>query len=316
MSATPRALRSAVKRGDANKVAALLAAGADCHNVDPAGRSALTWAATQGKQPVVVVLLNGGARVDGLDNEGWTALMYSAYRGHAGVVKHLLEARADPMPRALSGDWEGRRALDIAKGRRHSECITLLHAATCGGPGEPLEPLDPGPEPEPEAELNLELELETVSLQPNVPTPDPLGLLGVASAILESQRVAWEDWWEPEVERDERWSPGVPGSISWREIRNLPAIAASELAPSAGGTLQPQREVVCDGVVSICSICFEPVHDGVEILTIPCTHRHHAECLTDWLRRKNECPDCRGNVFTQNAWSQWLSSPPPPRTRC
>jgi ankyrin repeat protein len=61
---TPRALRNAVKRGDAKKVTALLADGADVHDVDLAGRSALTWAATQGYQPVVAVVLKHGADVD------------------------------------------------------------------------------------------------------------------------------------------------------------------------------------------------------------------------------------------------------------
>lgn len=149
-----------------------------------------------------------------------------------------------------------------------------------------------------------EATLQPISLEPE---PDTVSL-GFDSAILESQRMAWADSWEPDVERDHEWSPGVPGSISWREMRNLSATVHSEVGASRGA-IELGREVVCDGVVSTCSICFEPVHDDVEILTIPCAHRHHAECLTDWLRRKNECPNCRGQVFAApSAWCEWIAT--------
>eukprot|EP01045_Picozoa_sp_COSAG04_P021940 COSAG04_NODE_2411_length_4181_cov_30.788084_3_plen_404_part_00 len=134
---TPRALRSAVKRGDAKKVTALLADGADVHDVDQAGRSALTWAATQGYQQVVAAVLKHGADVDHIDNEGWTALMYGAYRGHADVTQELLGAGADRTPCAFCGDWEGRTALEIAEGRGHDECLALLRAATLEPAMEP-----------------------------------------------------------------------------------------------------------------------------------------------------------------------------------
>lgn len=153
-----------------------------------------------------------------------------------------------------------------------------------------------------------EANLQAVSLEPepDIATPDTVSL-GFDSAILESQRMAWADSWEPGVERDDDWSPGVPGSHSWREMRNLSAIVHSEVGAS-DGTVELRREAVRDGVVSTCSICFEPIHDGLEILTIPCAHRHHAECLTDWLRRKNECPNCRGQVFAPSAWRQWIAT--------
>jgi hypothetical protein len=291
--ATPRALRSAVKRGDAKKVADLLAAGADVHDVDPAGRSALTWAATQGKQAVIAVLVNGGADVDHQDDEGWTALMYSAYRGHADTTRQLLEAHADSTRCACCGDWEAKTALEIAEGREHANCVALLRS----GRGSELVS-EPEPEPEPEPELTeAEAEAEADGLR--------------ARAILEEQRREWAEWEDWEDASDERWSPDVPGSVSWHSIRQLQMPAAeSALGPggAGAGTVGLSRECVSDGIVSNCTICLEPVQDGVEIVTMPCAHRHHAECIMSWLRRKNECPDCRGRVLEQHAWNQWQAA--------
>lgn len=184
--ATPRALRGAVKRGDAKKVAALVAAGADVHDVDPAGRSGLVWAATQGKEPVVAVLIDSGAKVDVVDNEGWSALMYASYRGHAGVVKQLLEARADPMPCAFGGDWEGKSALDIAGGRGHTECSALIIAASSRSEHVGLEP-----EPEQlHVEPELQLDAEPVAAQD--------GLLWKGSVGLQATtRTAVRKKWKP-----------------------------------------------------------------------------------------------------------------------
>ena len=47
---------------------------------------------------------------------------------------------------------------------------------------------------------------------------------------------------------------------------------------------------------STCTICFEPVNSNEEVFALSCGHRHHLQCLTGWLERKNECPDCRGRV--------------------
>ena len=190
--ATPRALRGAVKRGDAKKVAALVAAGADVHDVDPAGRSGLVWAATQGKEPVVAVLLDSGARVDVVDDEGWSPLMYASYRGHAGVVKQLLEARADPMPCAFGGDWEGKSALDIAGGRGHAECAALISAASSNR-SEHVGLLEPVPEPEQlhvEPQPRLDGEQHVGQLEPE---PEPEQLRVEPQPQLDAEPVAAQD---------------------------------------------------------------------------------------------------------------------------
>ena len=58
--------------------------------------------------------------------------------------------------------------------------------------------------------------------------------------------------------------------------------------------------VVADGLNSTCTICFEPVCDGETSFSLRCNHRHHVECLRDWVSRKAECPDCRGAINARN----------------
>merc|ERR1719231_1818416 len=69
---------------------------------------------------------------------------------------------------------------------------------------------------------------------------------------------------------------------------------------------------VADGRGSTCTVCFEPVNDGEDIFALRCGHRHHQQCLTDWLQRKNECPDCRGLIQREDE----MSAPPPPVVVC
>eukprot|EP01043_Picozoa_sp_COSAG02_P067373 COSAG02_NODE_10807_length_1855_cov_1.517084_2_plen_531_part_01 len=68
------------------------------------------------------------------------------------------------------------------------------------------------------------------------------------------------------------------------------------------------RMRVADRRGSTCTVCFEPVDDGEDIFELRCGHRHHQQCLTDWLQRKSECPDCRGPIQLEDE----IPGPPPP----
>lgn len=32
-----------------------------------------------------------------------------------------------------------------------------------------------------------------------------------------------------------------------------------------------------------CGICFEPLFDGRNVKTLPCTHKFHQDCVEDWF---------------------------------
>lgn len=45
-----------------------------------------------------------------------------------------------------------------------------------------------------------------------------------------------------------------------------------------------------------CIICFQTVQDGDRVGKLPCRHVFHSECLKTWLRRRNACPLCAGEI--------------------
>ena len=45
-----------------------------------------------------------------------------------------------------------------------------------------------------------------------------------------------------------------------------------------------------------CVICMTQYEKGDKILTIPCCHLYHMECIKDWFKSKNTCPICKFKV--------------------
>lgn len=150
------ALTSAAKRGDAELVEVLLAAGAD---VAAGGRPPLAWAAEEGNLATVAALLKHGAADDknGLNQ----ALFNAAVRGPHAAVLLLLEHGGDPNARSgfagytplmgaayselksietlksllkKGGDVQvkganGETALSLAKKRGHTDVVEILQHA-------------------------------------------------------------------------------------------------------------------------------------------------------------------------------------------
>ncbi|XP_047039072.1 E3 ubiquitin-protein ligase RLIM-like isoform X1 [Helicoverpa zea] len=42
-----------------------------------------------------------------------------------------------------------------------------------------------------------------------------------------------------------------------------------------------------------CSICFEVMLRDQEVMSLPCSHNFHSECILPWLQEKQTCPNCR-----------------------
>jgi len=45
-----------------------------------------------------------------------------------------------------------------------------------------------------------------------------------------------------------------------------------------------------------CNICLCEYEVGDELLCLPCTHRYHVRCISDWLGRSSICPNCNFDV--------------------
>lgn len=121
-SATSSGLIDAAYNGDTSTVSNLLARGANVHETNQEGATALMAAAIKGHTEVAKILVRKGADINARDNQGWTAVVYASQNGHLEMVKFLLEngAQADLTTR------DGGTALTYAEGNGHQEVVALI----------------------------------------------------------------------------------------------------------------------------------------------------------------------------------------------
>ncbi|KAL6705903.1 hypothetical protein ACN47E_006363 [Coniothyrium glycines] len=66
-----------------------------------------------------------------------------------------------------------------------------------------------------------------------------------------------------------------------------------------------------------CVVCLDEYVDGVsQVMSLPCGHEFHAECITPWLvTRRRTCPICKGDVVRSlsQSYHDRLQSPSPTR---
>jgi len=87
-------------RNAAATVRQLLAEGHQADERDPAGLTALIWAARAGAVDAMTALLDAGADPNLRDGRhGWTPLMHAIHKRHPDAVRLLLERGADPNER-------------------------------------------------------------------------------------------------------------------------------------------------------------------------------------------------------------------------
>ncbi|GBG29677.1 Ankyrin repeat domain-containing protein 1 [Hondaea fermentalgiana] len=153
-------LNLAARLGNARHVEALVEAGADINECDPAtGRCALHCAAEGGHADVARVLLANGvvhnqqdqngctalhlacrrghvsvvellqAAVNVMipDRYGWTALHHAARKGHAEVAHHILQACEDPLGLIMATEYDqGSTALHLAASNAHYRVVLVV----------------------------------------------------------------------------------------------------------------------------------------------------------------------------------------------
>ena len=54
------------------------------------------------------------------------------------------------------------------------------------------------------------------------------------------------------------------------------------------------------GSENVCSVCKEEFEVGNVILTLPCKHYFHKECISPWLTAHNSCSSCRFGLPTDD----------------
>jgi hypothetical protein len=73
------------------------------------------------------------------------------------------------------------------------------------------------------------------------------------------------------------------------------AAAIAALPPKAIGT----EDLDVAGKAE-CSICMDGVEIGATVTQLPCKHWFHAECVGEWLRAHDTCPQCRRSITPQD----------------
>lgn len=123
----------ATRRGFADAVSQLLAAGANVNEKDSQGHTALRslaqedyyWSDKVDYDTVLSMLLQAKANVNAQDNQGQTALMVFSYTGDNDAVEKLLAGGADTNIK----DNQGNTALKLAQQARKQKTIELLRKA-------------------------------------------------------------------------------------------------------------------------------------------------------------------------------------------
>ena len=46
-----------------------------------------------------------------------------------------------------------------------------------------------------------------------------------------------------------------------------------------------------------CSICLEEYIENNNIIKLNCEHQYHKECIKEWFKINNNCPQCRKNII-------------------
>ena|SRR5579871_168442 len=129
-------LHATVRRGDTDRVTALIAAGADIDDQDRYHQTALMNAARLGHTELVRALVMRGAALNVTAKYRLTALMLAIIGYHKEAACILIRAGADLTVRGGKGaiGFYAKTALDLAKERDLEQVVTLLEqcAAPCG----------------------------------------------------------------------------------------------------------------------------------------------------------------------------------------
>lgn len=118
------ALMVASKKGDLPLAKALIAAGADVHQMTQTSGTAFMFAVLGNKHEMAKWLVNQGANIHSVGSNGWSALTIAAAKGNVDLLRWLIDLGADtqtrdvyrftPFLRAVDNGYEKAAAMLLA----------------------------------------------------------------------------------------------------------------------------------------------------------------------------------------------------------
>jgi hypothetical protein len=101
----------------------------------------------------------------------------------------------------------------------------------------------------------------------------------------------------------------VPGTVSPIDDDSMDGISLTESEKREKGLAEWRRRY--GGRQRECVVCLEEYVDGVSrVMSLPCGHEFHVECITPWLTtRRRTCPICKGDVVRSLARQDSMHGP-------
>ena len=122
--------------------------------------------------------------------------------------------------------------------------------------------------------------ISTIHFIPSVPQPD-----------IDVDHMSHEQL----LELCERIGDAPQAGMSPEDISRLPTFTY-HAKPTQASTSSSSPPTSSDSDSRKCLICLSEFEEGDKLTTLPCIHTFHTDCISEWLRRKHECPICKETV--------------------
>lgn len=111
-----------------------------------------------------------------------------------------------------------------------------------------------------------------------------------------------QEYETPQIDRNIRQDDIDPDAMSYEELVGLSEAVGSQnkgLTPDEISMLPKKKFKKCcfrSSKGEHCVICQQQYQSGGYIITLPCKHPYHADCIKKWLEIKKVCPICNVEV--------------------
>ncbi|KAG8087729.1 hypothetical protein GUJ93_ZPchr0010g10666 [Zizania palustris] len=113
-----------------------------------------------------------------------------------------------------------------------------------------------------------------------------------------------EDAEEDGNDPQDAWEDVDPDEYSYEELVALGEVVGTESRGLSADTLASLPSITYrtqdnqDGNMEQCVICRVEFEEGESLVSLPCKHSYHSDCINQWLQLNKVCPMCSAEVST------------------